>query len=54
MYTKKVVLKNKTGLHARPASEFVGTAGKFKSEITLKKLDENGAVLKSCPAKSIV
>ncbi|MEW9672104.1 HPr family phosphocarrier protein [Ammoniphilus sp. 3BR4] len=33
---KQVVIQNKTGLHARPASEFVKTASKFKSDILLK------------------
>jgi len=54
MYSKKVVIINKTGLHARPASEFVGAASKFKSDITVNKLDKDGNVSKSCPAKSIV
>lgn len=54
MYSKKVNIINKTGLHARPASEFVAAAGKFSSIITINKLDENGATVKSCPAKSIV
>jgi len=37
MYEKTVVVKNKTGLHARPAAMFVQTANKFKSEIFLEK-----------------
>lgn len=37
MYTVKVEVKNKTGLHARPAATFVKTANKFKSGITIKK-----------------
>lgn len=37
MYTRKVTVINKSGLHARPATEFVGTASKFKSKITIKK-----------------
>ncbi len=31
----EVVLKNKTGLHARPASQFVQEASKYKSDIKL-------------------
>ena len=38
MYSKKVTILNKTGLHARPASEFISMASKFKSRITIKKL----------------
>lgn len=37
MVTKKVEIINKTGLHARPASEFVMLAKKFESKITLCK-----------------
>lgn len=33
----EVVLKNATGLHARPASEFVQKASKFKSEVNIIK-----------------
>ena len=32
---KKVEIKNKTGLHARPAAIFVQKANKFDSEITV-------------------
>ena len=40
MKKDKVIIKNETGLHARPASQFVKKAGEFKSEITLQKDDE--------------
>ncbi len=33
MTTTKVVLKNKLGFHARPASQFVRTAAKFKETV---------------------
>jgi phosphocarrier protein len=32
-----VVIVNRAGLHARPASEFVKLAGKFSSEVRLEK-----------------
>lgn len=35
MIEKKVVIKNKSGLHARPASQFVKTAATFKSQLSL-------------------
>ncbi len=35
--TKKVVIKNKMGLHARPAAVFVQIANKFDSEISVKR-----------------
>lgn len=34
---KEIVVKNKLGLHARPASLFVQIANKFNSRITLEK-----------------
>lgn len=34
---KKIVIKNKTGLHARPAAIFVQIANKFDSEISVKR-----------------
>ncbi len=34
---KELVLKNKQGLHARPAAKLVQVANKFKSEVTLSK-----------------
>lgn len=35
MKKEKVILKNETGLHARPASELVKLASKFKCEINI-------------------
>lgn len=32
---KRVKVKNETGLHARPASQFVQKAGKFESNINI-------------------
>ena len=43
-----LVLRNKVGLHARPASLFVRTANKFKCKITVSKDD------KEVDAKSIL
>jgi phosphocarrier protein len=39
MYSKQTVLKNRTGLHARPASEFVACAKAFESKVTVRRLD---------------
>jgi phosphocarrier protein HPr len=33
----KLIVKNETGLHSRPADVFVRTAKLYKSDITLKK-----------------
>ena len=41
MYTEKIVIKNKTGLHARPASELVELSSKFQSEIILMVEDDD-------------
>lgn len=37
MIKKELKIKNKTGLHARPAALLVKTTGKFKSEIFISK-----------------
>ena len=37
---KKVVVKNRMGLHARPAALFVQAANKFDSDITVIKDDQ--------------
>ncbi len=50
MYSRKVTILNKTGLHARPASEFIALAGKYKSKITIKRMDDE----EEANAKSIV
>ena len=48
MVEKLLVVKNETGLHARPASLFVQKAAKYKSTIKVKK---DG---KEANAKSII
>ena len=53
MYSKKTLLINKSGLHARPGSLFTREAKKFISDITVTKLDEDDNPVKSAPAKSI-
>ena len=34
---KKVIVKNKQGLHARPAASFVQLANKFSSNVTVRR-----------------
>lgn len=51
MYTNTVTIQNPSGLHARPASDFVGCAGRFASRLTVKRAGEPGPGLN---AKSIV
>lgn len=36
MYVKQTTVVNATGLHARPASEFVAEAKKYESKITIR------------------
>lgn len=50
MYAKETVISNKTGLHARPASDFIACATKFKSRIFIKRVDSN----EEANAKSII
>lgn len=39
MIEKELTILNRSGLHTRPASQFVNTANQFKSEITIYKGD---------------
>ena len=52
MYSKQTTIANITGLHARPASDFIAAANKFKSDITIRRLQ--GEDLEEANAKSIV
>jgi len=45
---REVVVMNKQGLHARPATAFVQEAGKYKGDVTIEKEG------KSANAKSIL
>ncbi|MCI1965052.1 MAG: HPr family phosphocarrier protein [Oscillospiraceae bacterium] len=51
MYSKNTVIANPTGLHARPASDFIAAAGKFNSKIKIGRVggdpDEDVANAKS-------
>jgi len=51
MYSKIVKLVNASGLHARPASQFVAVAKNFKSKIAVKNLDKGS---EAPNAKSII
>lgn len=50
MYEKNTVIINPTGLHARPASDFVKKASSYQSKITLT----NAVTGRGANAKSIV
>jgi phosphocarrier protein len=52
MYTQQTTVVNPTGLHARPASDFVTEAKKYASKITILNLSDEDAV--PVNAKSIV
>ncbi len=49
MTEKTTTIQNKTGIHARPASVFVQTAGKFKSKVQIaakgKKVDAKSILM---------
>lgn len=51
MYSKTVTVTNKTGLHARPAAEFVAKAKGFASKINIKRA---GSEQDAVNAKSII
>jgi len=38
---RDIIVRNTLGLHARPAMQFVDTANRFKSKITVSKGGEN-------------
>ncbi|MDP2830864.1 MAG: HPr family phosphocarrier protein [Candidatus Omnitrophota bacterium] len=40
MIRKEIIVKNKLGLHARPAAVFVQIANKFEAQITVRHDDE--------------
>jgi phosphocarrier protein HPr len=40
LLTKEIVVRNKVGLHARPAALFVKTANKFNSHISIIREEE--------------
>ncbi|MCJ7812749.1 HPr family phosphocarrier protein [bacterium] len=44
MLVSKLIIKNKYGLHARPAALFVQTAAKYDADVTISKdgLEVNG------------
>ena len=37
MYRKEVIVRNPTGLHARPAAEFVAKVKSFQSKISIRR-----------------
>ena len=51
MVKKSIFVKNKTGLHARPASDFVHAASKFSSKIKIRRAGEED---EEADAKSII
>lgn len=51
MVSKQVKITSPTGLHARPASEFVKAAKAFQSNVTIKNVDKGTAPVN---AKSIM
>lgn len=39
MYERSTAIKNKSGLHARPASDFIACTRKFNSKIWIRRKD---------------
>lgn len=42
MYSKQTAIVNETGIHARPASEFVQEAKKYKCKIMVRNVNTGG------------
>jgi phosphocarrier protein HPr len=53
MYSRRTFSANLTGLHARPASDFIAEAGKFKSRIKISRVD-SAEEEETVNAKSII
>ncbi|HRX58338.1 MAG TPA: HPr family phosphocarrier protein [Eubacteriales bacterium] len=51
MITRQTTIVNASGLHARPASDFVRAAKAFSSKVTVKNLNTSGEAVS---AKSIL
>ena len=43
MYAKQTTIINKSGLHARPASDFIIEAKKYESKVTIRKAGKDSA-----------
>jgi phosphocarrier protein len=54
MKESKIVVNNKVGLHARPASLFVQEAAKYQSNIKVTTQDPDTQELREANAKSIL
>jgi phosphocarrier protein len=54
MKESKIVVNNKVGLHARPASLFVQEAAKYQSNIKVSTHDPDTKELREANAKSIL
>ena len=54
MKEEKIVVNNKVGLHARPASLFVQEAGKYSSDIKVSTVDPDTDEFREANAKSIL
>lgn len=52
MKTAQTIVKNASGLHARPASDFVGKAKTFQSTVTIRNPDHPAQA--AVNAKSII
>ena len=50
MYKRTATIVNESGLHARPASDFVQTASRFAADITIRRVGKEEAA----NAKSII
>lgn len=51
MFSRTITVTNKTGLHARPATEFVTKAKSFASKVSVKRAESADAPVN---AKSII
>ena len=46
VYSKKTIVVNPTGIHARPASTFVMKAREYESEVLVRNVTKDGAYVR--------
>ena len=51
MYVKEVLVQNKAGLHARPATFFIQKANEYKSTIWVEKEEMQKVFSVCCPSE---
>ncbi|MDJ1122663.1 HPr family phosphocarrier protein [Olsenella sp. YH-ols2217] len=54
VYSKKTIVVNPTGIHARPASTFVMKAREYESEVLVRNVTKDGAYVSAVSIMSVM